>query len=107
MRRTLLVTNDFPPRAGGIQSYVQALAERLPAQDLVVYAPSWPGAAEFDAFLVEALRRCARWYDAMSTNAARSRVRGYDIARKAAGRAMADVRSELGNLASLGYGRLD
>ena len=49
MRRTLLVTNDFPPRAGGIQSYVQALAERLPAQDLVVYAPSWPGAAEFDA----------------------------------------------------------
>ena len=31
MRRTLLLTNDFPPRAGGIQSYVQALAERLPA----------------------------------------------------------------------------
>ncbi len=49
MRRTLLVTNDFPPRAGGIQSYVQALAERMPADDLVVYAPSWPGAAEFDA----------------------------------------------------------
>ncbi|MET3804996.1 phosphatidylinositol alpha-1,6-mannosyltransferase [Nakamurella sp. UYEF19] len=49
MRRTLLVTNDFPPRQGGIQSYVQALSERLPAQDLVVYAPAWPGAAEFDA----------------------------------------------------------
>lgn len=49
MRRTLLVTNDFPPRAGGIQSYVQALAQRLPPGDLVVYAPSWPGAAEFDA----------------------------------------------------------
>ena len=49
MRRTLLVTNDFPPRAGGIQSYVQALAERMPAGDLVVYAPAWPGAAEFDA----------------------------------------------------------
>ncbi len=49
MRRTLLVTNDFPPRAGGIQSYVQALAERLPAADLVVYAPDWPGAAQFDA----------------------------------------------------------
>jgi phosphatidylinositol alpha-1,6-mannosyltransferase len=48
VRRTLLVTNDFPPRAGGIQSYVQALAERLPAADLVVYAPGWPGAAEFD-----------------------------------------------------------
>ena len=49
MRRTLLVTNDFPPRAGGIQSYVQSLAERLPARDLVVYAPDFCGAAEFDA----------------------------------------------------------
>ena len=49
MRRTLLVTNDFPPRAGGIQSYVQSLAERLPAGDLLVYAPAWAGAAEFDA----------------------------------------------------------
>jgi phosphatidylinositol alpha-1,6-mannosyltransferase len=47
--RTLLVTNDFPPRAGGIQSYLHALAERLPAGELVVYAPAWPGAAEFDA----------------------------------------------------------
>lgn len=49
MRRTLLVTNDFPPRAGGIQSYVLSLAQRLPPDSLVVYAPSWPGAAEFDA----------------------------------------------------------
>ena len=49
MRRTLLVTNDFPPRSGGIQSYLHALAQRLPAESLVVYAPAWPGAAEFDA----------------------------------------------------------
>ena len=49
MRRTLLVTNDFPPRAGGIQSYVQSLAERLPADRLVVYAPSWSDDAGFDA----------------------------------------------------------
>jgi phosphatidyl-myo-inositol dimannoside synthase len=47
--RTLLVTNDFPPRPGGIQAYLQALATRLPEGELVVYAPSWPGAAEFDA----------------------------------------------------------
>jgi phosphatidylinositol alpha-1,6-mannosyltransferase len=46
---TLLVTNDFPPRAGGIQSYLAELAGRLPAGEIVVYAPSWPGAAEFDA----------------------------------------------------------
>ncbi len=49
MRRTLLISNDFPPRAGGIQSYVHELAGHLPAADLVVYAPAWPGAAEFDA----------------------------------------------------------
>jgi phosphatidylinositol alpha-1,6-mannosyltransferase len=51
--RTLLVTNDFPPRPGGIQNYLNSLATRLPADDLVVYAPSWeagPGShGEFDA----------------------------------------------------------
>jgi phosphatidyl-myo-inositol dimannoside synthase len=47
--RTLLVTNDFPPRTGGIQTYLHAFAERLPSDELVVYAPAWPGAAEFDA----------------------------------------------------------
>jgi phosphatidylinositol alpha-1,6-mannosyltransferase len=51
MPRTLLVTNDFPPRAGGIQVYLQALADRLPAGELAVYAPAWPGAAAFDATL--------------------------------------------------------
>ncbi len=49
MRRTLLLTNDFPPRTGGIQSYLYELAVRLPADRLVVYAPAWPGAADFDA----------------------------------------------------------
>ncbi|ODU01160.1 MAG: alpha-(1-2)-phosphatidylinositol mannosyltransferase [Pseudonocardia sp. SCN 72-86] len=49
MARTLLVTNDFPPRAGGIQTYLQALADRLPAGELAVYAPAWEGAPAFDA----------------------------------------------------------
>jgi phosphatidyl-myo-inositol dimannoside synthase len=48
MPRVLIVTNDFPPRAGGIQSFVHALALRLPPGQVVVYAPAWPGAAEFD-----------------------------------------------------------
>jgi phosphatidyl-myo-inositol dimannoside synthase len=48
MRRTLIVTNDFPPRQGGIQSFVHALALRLPADQLTVYAPRWDGAKEFD-----------------------------------------------------------
>jgi phosphatidylinositol alpha-1,6-mannosyltransferase len=49
VRRTLIVTNDFPPRQGGIQSFVHALATRLPAGTATVYAPKWQGAAEFDA----------------------------------------------------------
>ncbi len=49
MRRTLIVTNDFPPRQGGIQSFVHSVALRLPPDSLTVYAPKWDGAAEFDA----------------------------------------------------------
>ncbi|GAA1284625.1 GDP-mannose-dependent alpha-(1-6)-phosphatidylinositol monomannoside mannosyltransferase [Pseudonocardia aurantiaca] len=57
MPRTLLVTNDFPPRAGGIQTYLQAFAERIPAGELAVYAPAWPGAAEFDAAFAHPVHR--------------------------------------------------
>lgn len=51
MRRTLLVTNDFPPRPGGIQSYLHSFATRFPAEELVVYAPRWRGDShkKFDA----------------------------------------------------------
>lgn len=51
MPRVLILTNDFPPRAGGIQSFVHALASRLPPEAVAVYAPAWEGAAEFDAAL--------------------------------------------------------
>ena len=47
--RTLVVTNDFPPRAGGIQAFVHALAVRQPADSVVVYASVSPGAEAFDA----------------------------------------------------------
>jgi phosphatidylinositol alpha-1,6-mannosyltransferase len=47
--KVLIVSNDFPPRRGGIQSFVHALACRMPAGSVVVYAPKWEGAAEFDA----------------------------------------------------------
>lgn len=51
MTRTLVVTNDFPPRQGGIQTYVHALLVRQPADSIVVFAPTWTGAAAFDAGL--------------------------------------------------------
>lgn len=45
----LLLTNDFPPRAGGIQQYCYNLVSRLDPGSVTVYAPDWPGAAGFDA----------------------------------------------------------
>ena len=49
MRRTLLLTNDFPPRPGGIQSYLENLIGFLPPDEVVVYAPKWKGCEEYDA----------------------------------------------------------
>jgi phosphatidylinositol alpha-1,6-mannosyltransferase len=49
--RTLVVTGHFPPEHGGVQTFTWEFARRLPADRLVVVAPAWPGAAEFDAGL--------------------------------------------------------
>ncbi len=49
MPSTLIVTNDFPPRRGGIESFVRALADRL--GDVVVYTASMPDDARTDAEL--------------------------------------------------------
>jgi phosphatidyl-myo-inositol dimannoside synthase len=48
--RHLLVTNDFPPKVGGIQSYLWELWQRLdPDSFVVLTAGSHPDAAAFDA----------------------------------------------------------
>lgn len=47
--RTLLITNDFPPRPGGIQRFVHHLAVRLPPGELAVYSSDWQGSSAFDA----------------------------------------------------------
>ena len=49
--RTLVVTNDFPPRVGGIESFVLAMVERLPPDQVVVHTARQPGDAVFDATL--------------------------------------------------------
>src|SRR5437667_12528013 len=46
--RTLLVTNDFPPRIGGVQQYEWNLARELPVDRVAVLAPRWPGWREHD-----------------------------------------------------------
>ncbi|MCH9732372.1 MAG: glycosyltransferase family 4 protein [Actinomycetia bacterium] len=55
MSRVLLVTNDFPPRRGGIQSYLEAMVTRLGGSgvsgghSITVYAPKWKGSQGYDA----------------------------------------------------------
>jgi len=52
MRPTLVVTNDFGPRAGGIESFVNALVERLPRGSVVVHTSDQEGAPEYDERLL-------------------------------------------------------
>ena len=74
---SLLVTNDFPPKHGGIQSYLYELWRRLPPDETTVLTTPFAGAAEWDAeqaFRVERTRervllptrRLARHIDALA-----------------------------------------
>ena len=47
--RTLLVTNDFPPRVGGIQRTLESLWHHLPPDRLGVFCPQGEGAQDYDA----------------------------------------------------------
>lgn len=49
MRKHILVTNDFPPKVGGIQSYLWELWRRLPAENFHVYTTPFQGDREFDS----------------------------------------------------------
>ena len=44
----LLVTNDFPPKVGGIQSYLWELWRRLPPERFAVLTTRYPGGEAFD-----------------------------------------------------------
>ncbi|MFJ3923776.1 glycosyltransferase family 4 protein [Streptomyces sp. NPDC090022] len=46
MHKTLIVTNDFPPRPGGIQAFLHNMALRLDPDRVVVYASTWKRGAE-------------------------------------------------------------
>lgn len=51
MSRTLVVTNDFPPRVGGIESFVLEMVRRMPPDRVVVHTARQEGDAAFDAGL--------------------------------------------------------
>jgi phosphatidyl-myo-inositol dimannoside synthase len=46
--KVLVVTNDFPPRVGGIESFVFTLCGSLPSSDVVVFTSRMPGAHKVD-----------------------------------------------------------
>jgi phosphatidyl-myo-inositol dimannoside synthase len=47
--KTLCITNDFGPRAGGIETFVVGLIQRMPKNSVIVYTASQAGSAPFDA----------------------------------------------------------
>jgi phosphatidylinositol alpha-1,6-mannosyltransferase len=49
MGRTLVITNDFPPRPGGIQTFGYEIVRRFEPDSVTVLTSDWEGAAEFDA----------------------------------------------------------
>ncbi|WOX21557.1 glycosyltransferase family 4 protein [Streptomyces solicathayae] len=50
MSTTLVITNDFPPRQGGIETFVYQVTARMPG-DVVVYTSGEAGSGAFDAGL--------------------------------------------------------
>jgi phosphatidylinositol alpha-1,6-mannosyltransferase len=48
VKRVLLVTNDFPPRVGGIQNYLWNIYSRLDPDSVAVLAPAFPGDVAYD-----------------------------------------------------------
>lgn len=62
--RHLLVTNDFPPKVGGIQSYLYELWRRLDPADVAVLTTPYAASAAFDAaqdFRIERDRDPVLW----------------------------------------------
>ncbi|MGB2756662.1 MAG: glycosyltransferase family 1 protein, partial [Acidimicrobiia bacterium] len=54
---SLLITNDFPPKLGGIQTYLGEVWRRLAPTDPIILAPTVAGCAEHDAeFPAEIIR---------------------------------------------------
>ena len=63
--KTLFVTNDFGPRAGGIETFIIGLIERLPKSSIIVYTSSQEETSHYDAqwlsdFGVEVIRDKAK-----------------------------------------------
>jgi phosphatidylinositol alpha-1,6-mannosyltransferase len=79
--RVLVVTNDFPPRVGGIQQYVWNLVRHFPPDRVAVLAPNWPGWREHDdgqPYLIQRWPASFMWPVRDLARRVRSLVREHD-----------------------------
>ena len=53
MEKILCITNDFGPRAGGIETFVIGLIERLPAGSVIVYTSAQDNSLDYDRTWLE------------------------------------------------------
>ena len=51
MTKTLVVTNDFPPRSGGIETFIHELLSRMDASSVAVFGPAHEASANYDRTL--------------------------------------------------------
>jgi phosphatidylinositol alpha-1,6-mannosyltransferase len=49
LKRTLFITNDFGPRAGGIETFIIGLIQRMPHASTIVYTSEQGDTLEYDA----------------------------------------------------------
>lgn len=73
-----MVTNDFPPKVGGINYYVDQITRRMPAGEVVVLAPGTQGSEVFDRAFPHPV---VRWSSAMPVPTPALQRRVVDLVR--------------------------
>ena len=62
MKKTLIITMEFPPQVGGIATYVSDLAMALPAENVVMLAPPDKNANDSYPFKIYRKKLLSKWF---------------------------------------------
>jgi phosphatidylinositol alpha-1,6-mannosyltransferase len=82
MPHSLFITNDFPPRIGGAQSYYWGMIRTLDPDEVVILAPAHRDAAAFDAthpYRVVRSRHAVLWPTADLRRQAQALIERHDL----------------------------
>ncbi|MGO8683541.1 MAG: glycosyltransferase, partial [Thermoleophilia bacterium] len=82
MPHSLFITNDFPPRIGGAQSYYWGMIRTLDPDEVVVLAPAHPDAAAFDTthpYTVVRSRHAVLWPTTELRRQAQALIERHDL----------------------------